>query len=390
MSTRPVIIWGAGRIGRGFLAEVFSQNGYSLTFVDMMRPLIEQLRAADGYTIWKATNEGVSSVRIESYDALHIDDGGAIMKKMLEPNPIVSAAVQASMLGSLADMLSPYIRARAAQKPDEPMDIVLSVNSMMPDQAFFQALERAFEGEDQVLNYVHSKVGLSVTVVMRIVPQTPKEYLEADPLAVFTNGFPELVADRKGFKGPLPILPMLRLTDRIEAEEVRKIYTLNMVHATSAYLGLPKKYTYIKEAAADPALRPLLRAALEESAVGLSGEYGFSGEDMARWTDRMMGLIENPHMWDDLLRLGADSLRKLGPDDRLVGAARLAIKHGGKPSTIARAIRMGFLYENADEGTQLVRGVYREKGLEGALKEICGLSPDEPLYQMVLDTNGNI
>jgi len=384
MSERNVIIWGAGRIGRGFLAEVFSQPGYHLTFVDMVRPLIEELRSADGYTVWKAQNEGVSSVRIERYDALHIDDGGAIMKKLLTPCPIVAAAVQASMLDSLADMLSPYIRARALQRPDEPMDVVLSVNSMMPDQAFFAALERVFAGEDSVLEYVRNQLGLSVTVVMRIVPQTPKEYLEKDPLGVFTNGYPELVADRKGFKGEPPVLPMLRLSEHIEAEEVRKIYTLNMVHATAAYLGLPRRFTYVKEAAADPALGPMLRAALQEAAVGLSGEYGFTKEEMERWTDRMMGLIENPHMWDDLLRLGADSLRKLGPDDRLVGSARLSIKHGGKPVTIARAIRMGFLYENADEGTQRARRVYQKKGLASALKEICGLHEDEPLYDMVL------
>lgn len=385
MSERNVIIWGAGRIGRGFLAEVFGQPGYRLTFVDMVRPLIAELRDAHGYTVWKAQNEGVSSVRIESYDALHIDDGGQIMKKMLTPFPIVAAAVQPSMLDSLADMLSPYIRARALQRPDEPMDIVLSVNAMMPDQAFFAALERVFAGEEGVLAYVRNRVGLSVTVVMRIVPQTPKEYLERDPLGVFTNGYPELVADRKGFQGPPPRLSMLRLTDRIEAEEVRKIYTLNMVHATAAYLGLPRRFTYIKEAAADPVLGPTLRSALQEAAVGLSGEYGFSAEEMERWTDRMMGLIENPHMWDDLMRLGADSFRKLGPDDRLVGPARLSIKHGGRPATIARAIRMGFLYENGDEGTQRARRVVQEKGLALALKEICGLSEDEPLYAMVLN-----
>ena len=385
MSDRSVIIWGAGRIGRGFLAEVFSQPGYRLTFVDMVRPLIDELRAADGYTVWKAQNEGVSSVRIESYDALHIGDDYQIMKKMLSPRPIVAAAVQASMLDSLADMLSPYIRARAVQRSEEPMDIVLSVNSMMPDQAFFAALERVFAGEDNVLAYVRGKVGLSVTVVMRIVPQTPAEYLERDPLGVFTNGFPELVADRKGFRGEPPLLPMLRLSDHIEAEEVRKIYTLNMVHATAAYLGLPKRHTYVKEVAADPALGPMLRSALQEAAVGLSGEYGFSAEEMARWTDRMMGLIENPHMWDDLLRLGADSLRKLGPDDRLVGSARLSLKHGGMPVTIARAIRMGFLYENADEGTQRVRRAYQDNGLEAALKKICGLDEAEPLYEMVLN-----
>lgn len=384
MSDRPVIIWGAGRIGRGFHAEVFNRPGYSLTFVDMVRPLIEQLRAADGYTIHKATGEGITSVRIERYDALHIDDGSAIMKKMLGQHPIVSAAVHMSMLDSLADMLAPYIRARALQVPDEPMDILLSVNMMMPDHALRAALERAFAGEDRALAYVRDRVGIAVTVVMRIVPLTPRQYLEEDPLSVFTNGFPELVADRKGFRGPLPELPMLRLSDRIEAEEVRKIYTLNMIHATAAYLGMPKKFAYIADVAADPELGALMREALRQAAVGLSGEYGFTPAEMDAWTDKMMGLIENRHVGDDLLRLGADSLRKLGPDDRLVGAARLAIKHGGAPTVIARAIRMGFLYENSDEGTRRVRRVYDEKGLEAALIEICGLSPDEPLFDLVL------
>ena len=384
MGDRPVVIWGAGRIGRGFLAEVFSEPGYRLTFVDMMRPLVQRLDEAGGYTIWKATGEGLSEVRIEAYDALHIDDGGAIMRRLLEPHPIVAAAVQASMMDALADMLAPYIRARAMQTPDEPMDILLSVNQMMPDRAFYGALERVFSGEELALRYVREKVGLAVTVVMRITPQTPKEYLEKDPLAVFTNGFPELVADQKGFRGPPPALPMLRLTDRIEAEEVRKIYTLNMAHATAAYLGLPRKFAYVKDVAADGALGPMLREALEEAAVGLVGEYGFSQEEMRDWTERILRLIENPFMRDDLLRLGADSLRKLSPDDRLVGAARLSLKHGGTPRVIARAIAMGYLYENGDEGTRTVRRAWAEKGLAGALTEISGLSPDEPLYPLVL------
>jgi mannitol-1-phosphate 5-dehydrogenase len=386
MNVRPVLIWGAGRIGRGFIAETFNQPGYRLTFVDMVRPLIEALRAADGYTIWKATNEGVTGARVESYDALHIDDTAEIMEKLMGPYPIISAAVQASMLDALADMLAPYIRARANKKPDEPMDILLSVNALMPEKLFIAALERVFSGEEQALAYIHNKLGIAVTVVMRITPQTPKAYLEKDPMSVFTNGFPELVADKKGLRGPLPSLPMLRLSEKIEAEEVRKIYTLNLAHATAAYLGMPKKYTYVRDAAKDPEIGPALRNVMAESAVGLIGEYGFTQEDMARWNERMMGLIENPYMEDDLIRLGADSLRKLGPDDRLVGAARLSIKYGGQPKAIANAIRMGFLYENADEGTQTVRRAYRDLGLSGALQKISGLSPDEPLYRMVLDT----
>ena len=126
---------------------------------------------------------------------------------------------------------------------------------MMPDQAFFAALERAFAGEQNVLDYVHDKVGLSVTVVMRIVPQAPREYLGEGPAGRVHQRLSGAGGRPEGLQGPAAgILPMLRLTDHIEAEEVRKIYTLNMVHATSAYLGLPRRHTYVKEAAADPVL----------------------------------------------------------------------------------------------------------------------------------------
>ena len=119
MGDRPVVIWGAGRIGRGFIAEVFSEPGYRLTFVDMMRPLVQRLDEAGGYTIWKATGEGLSEVRIEAYDALHIDDGGAIMRRLLEPHPIVAAAVQASMMDALADMLGWCRRGSPMSRVDD-------------------------------------------------------------------------------------------------------------------------------------------------------------------------------------------------------------------------------------------------------------------------------
>lgn len=386
MGERPVIIWGAGRIGRGFNAEVFHQSGYRVVFVDMVKPLIDQLRKNGAYTIYKAKSEGVSSVRIEGYEAYHIDEQAAIMRPMLEKGLIVSAAVQASMLDSLAGMLKPYIRERARQMPEEPMDILLNVNMMMPDHAFRAALSRQLADDPAALRYAQEKIGLSVTVVMRIVPMTPEKYLREDPLALYTNGFPELVADRLGFKGQAPNLPMLRLTDDILAEESRKIYTLNLSHAAASYLSYQSGLTYMAEAVGDPRLRPLIQQALAEAAVGLCGEYRFTPEEMARWNETViMPLIENPHIGDDLRRLGADSRRKLGGDDRLVGAARLCLKHGGKPQVLALAIKKGYSFENDDEGTRYVRKCVQENGLAAALRIVSGLEMDEPLYRMILE-----
>ena len=70
---------------------------------------------------------------------------------------------------------------------------------------------------------------------------------------------------------------------------------------------------------------------------------------MDAWQKTIVSLLENPYIKDDLQRLGADTRRKLGAYDRLVGPARLCVKYGREPYALSKAIRAGFDYENDDE-----------------------------------------
>jgi mannitol-1-phosphate/altronate dehydrogenase len=38
------MIWGAGKIGRGFLAEIFNDAGYKLTFIEYFEDLVNKLK----------------------------------------------------------------------------------------------------------------------------------------------------------------------------------------------------------------------------------------------------------------------------------------------------------------------------------------------------------
>lgn len=384
MQDRQVIVWGPGRIGRGFVARVFFQPGYHLVFVDVVKPLIEELNRHPQYTIFSARAEGIEQTVVSGYQALHTSQQQEIMQAMLTDSPIVSVTVHASILKDVAHMLAPYIRERARTMPENPMDFLLNVNMMDPEEALTALMLEELKDDQQAQAYFKDRVGLVTTVVMCITPFTPKEILDKDPLALYNNGYPQLVAGRAGFKGKLPELAGLRLSDNIRAEEVRKIYTLNMSHAVSCYLGMPKGFTYVVEAVQDPEMRAVIERALEEAAVGLMGEFGFSREEMQAWNRDIIKMLENPYINDQLQRLGADTQRKLSWDDRVVGVARLCLKHGGRPETLARAIRAGFSYQNDDPGTQTVLSCVRDKGLEGALREICGLSPEDTLYQMVM------
>ncbi|MDL2206673.1 hypothetical protein LJC33_07180, partial [Eubacteriales bacterium OttesenSCG-928-N13] len=101
-----------------------------------------------------------------------------------------------------------------------------------------------------------------------------------------------------------------------------------------------------------------------------------------------ISLLENPYISDDLVRLGSDTRRKLGHDDRLVGSALLSMKHGGNPTTIAHAIRRGFDYQGDDEGTLWVQQIVRDEGLIEALRRVSGIEEGTPLYDMVMEPAG--
>ena len=54
MTQKTIVIWGAGKIGRGFVADLFYSAGYRLLLVDASEALVTQLREAGRYTVVRA------------------------------------------------------------------------------------------------------------------------------------------------------------------------------------------------------------------------------------------------------------------------------------------------------------------------------------------------
>ncbi|MCQ8811874.1 mannitol-1-phosphate 5-dehydrogenase, partial [Escherichia coli] len=69
----------------------------------------------------------------------------------------------------------------------------------------------------------------------RIVP--PSASATNDPLEVTVETFSEWFVDKTQFKGALPNIPGMELTDYLMAFVERKLFTLNTGDAITAYLG---------------------------------------------------------------------------------------------------------------------------------------------------------
>ena len=95
--------------------------------------------------------------------------------------------------------------------------------------------------------------------------------------------------------------------------------------------------------------------------------------------DDLLGRFTNSALGDTCQRVGGDPARKLSPEDRLIGAGKLALQQGIAPCHIAVGAAAGvrrYLAEN-DKAQSM------ENAAE-VLQQISGLDSKGPLAQMIL------
>jgi mannitol-1-phosphate 5-dehydrogenase len=376
MGRNTIVIWGAGRIGRGFVADLFDAAGYRVVLVDQSAELVEALNAAGRYTVVRAENALRRHDRmISGFRALATGQTSEIGEEILRAD-LLAVAVFPKDFPGVAQGLSHGLGRRSVEKPEAPLDILMATN--LPDAAH-QFRELLLKGlSPATRTYAEQRVGVVDTLVIRMVPDPPAGERLRDPLLVWTNGMAELPVDRRAFKGEIPPVPGFRLVDDMRAEETRKLYTYNMCHAALAYLGARRDHTLTVDCLADPVVREEVEGALDEAGRALQAEYGFAADAMARWNAGVLQQTDNPTLGDTVARHGADPRRKLKRADRLVGPALLARKHGITPRHLIRAIAAGFLYNDpGDTGAVFVQDRIAELGVSAAVREVCELADDE-------------
>lgn len=383
MQQKIAVIFGAGRVGRGFAAEVLQSAGYHLFFVERNLSMVEQLRKNGFYMLYKAGQVSMQGTPITDFTIVHESEEAEICEAIASPGAIASICMPSNALPHAAEMMCIGLARRAMERPDEAIDILLCLNAITPKSTLRNCFEQFLGGS--ALEYARSKVGIVDTVVMRMCPEPTQELKNRDSMAVITNGYHVMPADRSAFCAEPPKTPMLRLTNRIEAEAARKMLTLNMGHAALAYLGAPLGYYWAIDALRNPDVYDVLKQALEESAIGLCGEYGFHMDTLRNWNEMILLMLDAPHLRDTLSRLGADTRRKLSDRDRLVTAANLCVKHGGNPEALCKIIAHAYKYAvNQDMGTSLVMQTVKEDGIESAMEHFSNIGYRHPLKNSIL------
>jgi len=370
-----MIQYGAGNIGRSLVAQLFSRAGYEIVFIDVDKKIIDALNKERKYLI-QVKDEKSEEIWVENVRGVDGQDRDAVVGEIADAD-IMATAVGANALAYIYETIAEGVKKRV-----KPLNIIICEN--------LRHMSRIFR--ENLLSYlpegfpINDNVGLVETTIGKMVPIMPEEVKKRDPLLVWAEAYNTLYVAREGFIGEIPSIEDIVPLANFGAYVDQKLFVHNLGHAITAYFGylVEPENIYIWNSINNESICGIVEAAMWESAHALIYEYPgeFDEQGQKNYIDDLIRRFGNSYLGDTVYRVGRDITRKLGFNERLIGAARLDLKHKITPRYTALGIAAAFMFRAVDEGGNMFEGDKKfseeleQNGIDYMLRNICGLDMD--------------
>ncbi|MCF2625044.1 mannitol-1-phosphate 5-dehydrogenase [Fusobacterium perfoetens] len=375
---KKAIQFGAGNIGRGFIGNILSQNGYEVCFADINKAVIDELNKKHEYIV-EVVGEDCQEILIKNVYGV-MSNSSDIFEEIKKTN-LITTAVGPVVLPIIAKTLAEGIKTRMEAGIKDYLNIIACEN-MIKGSSFLK--EEVYKHiDDSVKEYIETYVGFPDSTVDRIVPPMEKG---ADILRVRVEEFNEWIVDKTLFKGEIPNIEGMTLTDNLMAFIERKLFTLNTGHALTAYLGILEGHKTIRESINDEKIKDVVVHAMEESGEVLIKRYNFDRDAHEKYIKKIVSRFENPYLVDEVDRVGREPLRKLGYNDRLIKPLRGTLEYNTKNDNLIRGIAAAMAYRNEnDPQAVILKDKIEHENLNKAFREITSLSNNPEIEDKVIE-----
>ena len=345
-----VVIVGAGKTGRGFLARLMREQ--QVVLIDKNQELIDGLNRA-------------GKIEIDFFGgkkpSLAVPFVGAYTWENVPPRVFADADVILVSVGgpNLADVgaaLRPYVSADSR--------IIVCENASSPAKKLGEAIGIAG------LRIAESTV--FCTTIER----------EKGSLAINSEWYPYLQFDGDAFGADAPVMDGLKAVSNFGGFLDRKLFTYNSASCIIAYLGALKGYTVYGDAANDPQILSLLDRNYAIINECICREYGYEEQDQREFALLSRDKFTDRTLVDTIARNAREPQRKITPAERIVSPMLLQQKYGKDSSILEMTLAAALRYTPQEETAWIA--MLDEMGYEGVLEKLCGLDPASDLVARVL------
>jgi mannitol-1-phosphate 5-dehydrogenase len=304
---REALCFGAGNIGRGFIAQVCQESNIKLTFVDVNETVLNLISSHHEYHI-HLLDDSSTKILIKDVDAIHSQDIEALTQKIKDVD-FIFTAVGPNVLKHIGATLAQLYH----HLPQLEHHVIACENMVGGSSALRQHVLNAGGVLPKEVDFLDAAVD-------RIVPLSQAEGsldVKVEPT------FEWIVETNK----PLHLNGVQEVKD-LEPYIKRKLLMVNGAHAFTAYLGLLHGYTMIDEAINDQEIENTVRGLLSEHQLYLIHTFNLDPQDLQKMQDKVIKRFKNSLLQDDCVRVGRTPLRKIGIHERLnMGVDTLSLGH---------------------------------------------------------------
>ncbi|KAG9238941.1 putative mannitol-1-phosphate 5-dehydrogenase [Amylocarpus encephaloides] len=378
---KKAVHFGAGNIGRGFVAEFLHNSGYEVVFCDVMDNLIESLQKNKSYDVIQVGAEGNTTTTITNYRAINSKTHEADVIKEITTADIVTCSVGPNILRFIAPVIAKGVDARPNDAT--PLAVIACENAIGATDTLAGHIKHEKNTPQHRLEDHHERARYANSAIDRIVPaQDPSAGLD-----VKLEKFYEWVVDRTPFKDhSCPSVEGIKWVDDLFPYIERKLFTVNTGHAAAAYHGYYHQKTTVYDALQDPEILDEVRRALRETSTLIVGKHGIHEQEQKDYVEKIIVRIGNPHLEDAVERVGRAPLRKLGRKERFIAPATELAEEGKDFAALLDAAEMAFRFQNVegDEESEELAKIMNDNTPEQVVEKVCGLTTKDKIYPHVV------
>ncbi len=336
------VIFGAGKVGRGFLAQLLSQAGWTFSLVDTHLQSIQALQQHGGWNTFNLSTEETDWIQAEG--VFHTSEN---LEPIISRADLILTSMGATQLQSWAE----YILAPLCKRLETgAIDLILAENHPRPALAVRQALMQYASNQQSSL--ISERLGIAQAQVLRsCIEPTDTQH----PLTIQIQDHWILPLDGDALKTDFSIQGFQKMPD-FERELTRKLFTYNCVNAMVCYLGYLAGYEWLADAANDSRISSIALQAGQESSAALVAAFGFEPTEQKEWCERALSKYQDRTIRDPIERNTRDPVRKLGRFERLLGPIHLCKEHGLPHESLMIGVAAALQYPGAKMDESLPMG----------------------------------
>ena len=349
-----IVIVGAGKTGRGFLARLLQEAEKEVVFIDKNKELVGALNTDKEFQVrfFGGVRETYTVNNFVAYTWENVE-----VKEVLEKDAeLIFVSVGGQNLKDVGAELAKVL------VPNKRYYIVTAENASKPSQTLKAAIGR----EDLVVS--------ESTVFCTTI--------EEEGIHINSENYPYLQCNAELLEGYVPDAKTIKVIHNFSDFLTRKLYTYNAASCVIAYLGWKKGYTNYADAANDEEILSLLDKNYEITNRVLCKEFGYEEEDQREFALLSKAKFCDRTIVDTVARNARDPQRKLAAEERIMGPISLMYKYGEDASVLEQTAAAAIEYDNDGEDTW--RAIKAEKTVEEILIDICGLKKSDKSYENIL------